>query len=419
MKIGILKTPHEEWVRVHIDSLFSLLRDKNVEIEEFTLDPQNPQRLVDELVAFKPFFTIDVNAKAALVAETEKDKKLFSDIFGFVHVSLFVDDPLMYFPSLLQIRGAKNFLPVVFDLKYADSLRFLGFQNVSYIVPFIDPAYFGGTLKVEKDTNLLFVGPIVDPSRIEEDLQKAVDPVTFAFFRETGHFMFRNPEVNVLTAIDYMLPFFNPDFQSKFIEWKEKNPQDFLKLLNDITIYASSLKRWFLIGFLEGMDLTVVGEFVGEPKENHHVVKPDNHVDLIKLYASSYLCILSIPYNVPSGVGFTTLEVGASGSVPMVDYRASIQGMFIPDREVITYLPLDRADIEEKILYFLDHPTELRDMGEICRKKVISGFSPDTRADFLYNLFESIIKNSTSSQRTMKSGAGEGAEGTKEDKENP
>ena len=394
MKIAVVKTDREEWVRVHIDSLFGLLKDKGAEVQEFFLDPQNVQKFVEELLAFGPMFVIDINGKGALVGDDNGKKVLYSDMFGFLHVSLFVDDPLMYFPALLPLRGAKNFLPVVFDLKYADSLRFLGFQNVSYIVPFVDPAYFGGTLKIEKTNNLIFAGPVVDPARIEEDISKVVDQATFSFFREVGQFMFRNPEINVITAVEYILPFFNPEFQAKFMEWREKSPEEFLKLLNDITLYASSLKRWYLVSFLEGMDLKIVGEFVGELKENHEVIKPENHQELIKIYASAYLCLLSIPYNVPSGIGFTTLEVGASGTVPMVDYRAVIPSMFVPDREIITYTPLDRAEIEEKIIYFLDHPGELIDMGESCRKKVVSQYGPDTRAEFLYEMFDNILKTS-------------------------
>ncbi|MFN3264733.1 MAG: glycosyltransferase, partial [Aquificaceae bacterium] len=75
-------------------------------------------------------------------------------------------------------------------------------------------------------------------------------------------------------------------------------------------------------------------------------------------------------------------------------------GFFTPGQEVITYLPLDRADIEEKVVYYLENPQEAREIGRRARERVIQNYTPEERAEFLYNMFQDILS------QAQQSGAG-------------
>jgi len=97
-------------------------------------------------------------------------------------------------------------------------------------------------------------------------------------------------------------------------------------------------------------------------------------------------------------VGFSPLEVACMGCALMVDYRATLPGFFVPEEEVITYLPLDRAEIEEKVLFYLDNPEKALEIGARARQKVFERYTFEDRADFLYELFSNILANAQQAQ---------------------
>jgi len=152
---------------------------------------------------------------------------------GFVHVSIFADEPLFNFAPLLDMRNANNFLPVVCDLKYADSLAYLGIkQPPSYITPFLDPSQMREPTE-NRDPNII-AGQVAENYRQE----------FLGIFFEVGEFLFRNPEVHVLQAHDYILSMFNPTLQEEYAKWRQENPQDFLNFLNLKEVVSFELFRW-------------------------------------------------------------------------------------------------------------------------------------------------------------------------------
>lgn len=85
----------------------------------------------------------------------------------------------------------------------------------------------------------------------------------------------------------------------------------------------------------------------------------------------------------------------------MVDFRSTLGSFFIPEEEVITYLPLDRADIEEKVVYYLENLQEAREIGQRAREKVLHNFTPNDRAEFIYNTFQDILAQAQSQQNSQ------------------
>jgi glycosyltransferase involved in cell wall biosynthesis len=391
MKLAFLKTGNEQGVNRHILALLDYFRSKGVEVREFELDQEDLQRTINEILEFSPTFSMDINSTGMIVGQQEQNKVPMCDAFGFVHVSIFTDDPLLYFPILLDIRHANNFLPVVCDLKYADSLKLLGInKGLFYITPFLDQKsmkYPSG----EKDIQAVFVGPVVDPQIIAHQVVDTLPQYAVALFFEVSEFMFRNPEVPVFVASEYILSMFQQSFQEQIDEWRKEKPEEYLRFLNDVSIYATFKKRWYILSFLEGINLKILGGFQGELMEGHELIDTDSHEDFLEVFDRSYMAVLSYPFNMPSGIGFTPLEAGFMGCAPVIDYRMTLPGFLTPGSECIAYLPLDRADIEEKLLYYLEHLDEALLIGQSLRNKVLEKFSPEDRGEFLLGVFEQIL----------------------------
>ncbi len=397
MRIAFLKVGEYEGLARHIKAIIRRFREKGTEVLELNIAEGDLNEKVKELLDFSPFFCIDLNGSGIITVVQEDNKKVLSDAAGFVHVSIFNDEPLFNFMPLMDLRPATNFLPIVCDLKYADSLAFLGIkQPPSYITPFLDLQQMKEP-STERNINLAFFGPVIDPNIIANHVAQSVKQEFLGVFFEVGDFMFRNPEVHILQAHDYILSMFNPNIQEEYLKWREEKPQEFLTFLNQISLYATAKKRWFLLSFLEGMELKIFGEVQGELFEGHQSIVPQNWDELLELLGQSLIVITSYPHSVPTGVGFVPLEVASMGCAMFVDYRATLAGFFTPEEEVITYLPLDRAEIEEKVLYYLDYPEKALEIGERARKKVFEKYTHEDRADFLHDLFTNILASSQQS----------------------
>ncbi len=389
MRLAFFKVGEIQGSLKHIGAMIEYLKERGVEIREIELDPKNVQKAVEELQEFRPAFTMDLNAMGIIIGEQEGKKTPLYDIFGFVHFSFFTEDPLLHFPNLYGLQH-RNLVALITDIRYADSLRMLGIENISYLTPFLDFSLFPQP-QGEREIDIAFLGPLIDPQIIVDSVQKNLPESIFPLFIETGEFMFRNPEVNSITALNYVLGLFNPQIQQEFEKWRKENEEAFLRLLNDTAIYATMRKRWYLINFLEGINLKVVGEYQGELKEDHENIKVNSYEELLEIYGKSYITVMSFPHTVPSGIGFTPLEVSAMGSAPMIDYRGTLPGFLTPGEEVIPYMPLDRADIEEKVLYYLDNLEEAKEIGERAKNAVVDRYRVDDRGEFLYNMMKDIV----------------------------
>lgn len=391
MRIALLRQGKDLGINRHVLAFLEIFREKGAEVQDFDLMEGELQDTVNRLLEFSPLFTLDLNGSCVVFGEREGQKMPIFDAFGFVHVSLFTDEPLFHFPVLLDLRQSTNFLPIVTDLKYADSLKFLGHERGTYyITPFVDPKQMPEPSE-DKDVEAIFLGPVLDPNIIAQQVAQNIKESFVPYFFEVGEFLFRNPEAHILYAGEYILSMFNQNFQEEFTKWRQENPQDYIRFLNDISFYATARKRWYILSFLEGMSLKIVGAFEGELKEGHEHIAIQSWEEALELIGRSYITILSYPHAVPTGVGFVPLEVAFMGSAPFIDFRATLPGFFIPGQEIITYLPLDRADIEEKVIYYLENPQEAKEIGERAKEKVLQNYTPEDRAEFLYNMFQDIL----------------------------
>ncbi len=385
----------------YVERMAYELNQFGIELVFFDFDYNNIDALVNFIQEQRPFFIMDVNGSALVYGEAEGNRVALCDAFGFLHISVFTEDPMLYYPVLFNGRGSKNFVQIITDMKHADFLRSIGYQNIYFLAPFVSSELLERPMKEEKQIKVLFPGPIVDPNMIIQESAKIFPQELIPIFVEAGEFMRRNPEIDAIFAIEYMLPFFNYELQEGFLKWRNENVEGYISFLVNLGLYNTARKRLFAINFLDGIDIKILGDSQIPLKEGQEVINAQSQEEVLDIYASSLITFLSFPSIVPSGIGFTPIEVMSQGSCAFIDYRASIPGFFIPDQELVAYLPLDRLDIEEKLLYFLENEDQALEIANRGREKIKSNFLEGQRAEFLseiikqiYNQAMSVIQNS-------------------------
>ncbi|MCS7084188.1 MAG: glycosyltransferase family 1 protein, partial [Aquificaceae bacterium] len=268
MRVAFLSQEEDLGIYRHVKGLLRELNKHSIETKEFLITESNIKNVVDEFVSFQPTFSMDINATSILLSEQDGKKSMLSDTLGFVHISLFFDDPIFYAHSLHNIKDATNFIYFLTDIKYAQSLNYMGFnRGVLYMAPFVDSSLMPQSS--QKDVPFVFLGPVVDPNIMEREIQQQTAAEFMPFVHELSEYLFRNPEIPLLSAKDYVLSLFHIDFQEQYSKWAEQNPLEEISLLAKIATLATAKKRWYILSFLEGMELKILGPFKGELKEGH------------------------------------------------------------------------------------------------------------------------------------------------------
>ena len=403
MKVAFLRPEELGAPAKHIRALVNALKLKGVAVKEFIIKEDNVQEIVSQIEEWKPMALMDINTTGLIVGERDGKKYTLADLMGIVQLTFFIDDPLLFFPPLLDVEKPRNYVAFITDLKHTDSLRSLKIENISYVTPFVDKTVFPEQPK-EKEIEVAFLGPVIDPQIIVNAVSQNYPQEILPIFFETGEFMFRNPEVHVITAINYVLGLFNPQFQETFNKWKENNRAQAFRLVNDIAAYTTMRRRMYLLNFLDGIELKIIGDFQGELKEGHEVIKPGSHEELLEIYGKSGITIYVSSQTTPTGIGFIPLEAMYMGSAVMIDFKGTIPGFFAPEEEIITFAPLDRADLEEKILFYLENKDATREIAQKGQKAVQEKFTEKDRAEFVYGILQDIYRQFEAAIKSQQKG---------------
>ena len=391
IKVALLLSGFESFGDFHIvESLKEYLPDERFELKTFAIDTQNPGKTVKELQDYRPLFTVDFNTKGIIWGEKENEKKPFQDILGTVHLTIFTEDPIFHAPNLLNLRGSTNTVFLITDLRYGEFLASLGMPNIFYFTPCVNLRLI--PKKVEKDINVVFVGDLIDPGLVVESWKQTMDNAVRDFAVEVGEFCFRNPEITPIYATDYLLPLMNPQFQEAFNKFRQENPQGYFAWLAQVEVYTSVRRNAFILGFLEGTEITIVGRVEGALPEGFTVADIKTLEDKLSYINRAKLALSTFPTFVPSGIGFTPLEIAACETAPMLNFRSTLPGFLKPQEEVIVYNPLDRMDIEEKLLFYLDNDEDRRIIAENAYKAVKERFTCEDRVKFFKELMENIYQ---------------------------
>ena len=394
IKVALLLSGLENFGDFHIiESLKEHLPGEDIELKVFSIDTQNPAKTVKELEDYRPHFTMDFNTKGIIWGEKEGKKFPLHAVLGTIHLTLVTEDPLAYAPNLLNLREVPNTVFLITDLRFGEFLGSLGFPNIFYFTPCVNFRLIPP--KGEKDINLIFVGDVIEPSVVVENWNRTMDAPVRDFGIEVGEFCFRNPEVSTVFAVEYLLPLMNPQFQESFNKFRKENPQAYFIWLVQVGLYATARRNWFILSFLEGTELTVVGKVEGNLPEGFTVADINSLEERLRYINRAKLALSAFPSFVPSGIGFTPLEVLACETALMINYRHTLPSFFKPGEEVIAYNPLDRMDIEEKLLFYLENEEDRNLIAQRGFNAVRERYTCEDRIRFFKELIRDIFRQAT------------------------
>jgi spore maturation protein CgeB len=184
----------------------------------------------------------------------------------------------------------------------------------------------------------------------------------------------------------------NPKFQEEFNRFRQEDPVKYLTWVAQVNVYTTLRRNAFILGFLEGTELTVVGRAEGYLPEGFSVANVKTLEDKLSYINRAKIAITAFPAFIPSGIGFTPLEIAACETAPMVNFRSTLPGFLKPQEEVIAYNPLDRMDIEEKLLFYLENDEDRQIIAENAYKAVKERFTCHDRINFIKELMANVME---------------------------
>ncbi len=395
-RIAFIKTPDPRGFNEDIiDALSKSLSARNFETLVVEPTPENIQDVVNQIFEFKPLFTFDLNLDGVIFAEDEKnEKKPLFDIVGNIHVSWFLEDPLLHYMKLKPVLSSNQLLFLNVDIEHSQWLAQMG-KNVAFLAPGVNPSKVPPVF--EKEFDVAFVGPVIEPIVYEEFWKDKLDEGLYTFAVELGRLVYRNPDMPLRYASGYLLSQFAPDFQQGIIKLQQERDEDFMKLLAEIGGYATNLRRWHILESIDDIEINVLGEVRGQTKENIVVYEDITSLkDVVSFLAKSKISLLSQPIFLPTGIGLTSFYSVASSALTFLEERLSVKSFFSVDEEVVTYHPMDSVEIEGKLAYYLeDSPSEREEMAKKGRDKVFKEHTLLQRGEILGNILEDIIKQAS------------------------
>lgn len=399
-RVVFLKTPDpkglSEWIIEGISKSISAngFETKIIDIS----DPDEVPQRVNEILEFKPLFTFDINLDGMIFGEREGQRQPLCDIIGNIHITWFIDDPMIHFSKLKPVLNSNQLLYITIDVEHSQWIASAG-KNVAIVPAATNPSKIPP--QMDKDFEVTIVGPITEPIIIENNWRERFDDALLGFAIELGRLVFRNPDMPIRFASGYLLSQLNPEFQNALLNFQRENEEEFINLLTEIGLYAMNLRRWNILTAVENFEVNVLGPLVGEAPEN--VIVHENIVlqkDIVEFLARTKVSLLSQPPFIPTSLGFTVFDSVACGTLSMVEERLSSKSFFIPDKEIVTYNPIDSVEIEGKIAYYIeDNPQEADEIAKAGRERAIKEHNIYSRGEIIANIMKDIIKQSLKEEK--------------------
>ena len=392
-RIVFIKTPDPKNFNEHIiDGLEKSLSARNFETKVVEPTPDNIQDVVQEIFEYKPLFTFDINLDGVIFAENEQgEKKPLPDVLGNIHVSWFLEDPMLHYTKLKPIITSNQFLFLTIDIDHGQWLTQMR-KNVAFLAPGFNPSKI--VPQHEKEFEVAFIGSVIDPTLFEEAWKERFDEALYSYAIELGRLLYRNPEMPIKFASGYLAAQYSQEFQEALIQFQKEKDEEFFALLAEIGGYTMALRRWNIINSIDEVQINVVGQVQGEVKENVEVY--DNITtldDVSKFIGKSKISFLSQPPFLPSGLGVTPFYSVAMGTLTMIEDKLATRSFFEADKEIITYHPMDILEIEGKLVYYLEeNPEEREEIAKAGKDRAFKEHTLYQRGEILGNILENIIQ---------------------------
>ncbi|NPA12777.1 MAG: glycosyltransferase family 1 protein [Aquificae bacterium] len=415
-RIVLVKTPDPRKVYDSLmEGLSKTLSAKNFEVKVVEPKQDNIQQVVNEIMEFKPLFTFDFNMDGLIFAEKDGQQKILPDILGNIHVSWFLDDPMIHYAKIKPALQSNQILYLTIDIDHGQWLGSMG-KNVAFLSPGINPSDFPPP-NTKKEFDLAFVGPVKDPDIVELSWKERFDDNLFAFAVELGRLLYRNPDMPVRFASGYLLSQFNQQFQSAMIKFQQENDVGFFQYLTEVVLYAMHMRRWHIIDSIEDFEINILGPVEGETKDNV-VVYPEitENKAIIDFLSKTKITILSHPPFIPTGLAYTVFASVGANTLTMVEERFTTKALLVDGRDLITYHPIDSVEIEGKIAYYLEEAPQEREMiAKQGRDTVFQHHTIIQRGEFIADMLTDVIKRAE--KENGESGQEEKQEGEVPDKD--
>jgi len=393
IRVVLFKTPDPRGVvETIINSFDKVLKEKGFETKIIEPDPENIAKQVEEIYQFKPLFMFDINLDGVIYAEQEGKKLPLSEVMGNMHITWFLDDPMVHWIKLKPTLASNQFVYLTIDMEHTQWLGSLQ-KNVAFLAPGVAEENIPPE-NTEKEFDLAFLGPVIEPKIIEEDWKGRFDNNLYIFAVELGRLLYRNPDMPIRFASTYLLSQFNDKFQQAMMQFQKEREDDFIAYLMEIGVYAMHLRRWNILENLDEFEINVLGPVKGDIKE-HIVVYEDivKDKDIITFFNKSKITLLSHPPFIPSGLGYSVFNALASNTLVLTEERFFTKSFFEDGKDLILYNPNDILDITSNISYYLeDSPEEREEIAKSGREKVLRGHTLKTRGEFVAEMMKDIVK---------------------------
>jgi len=262
-----------------------------------------------------------------MAAPKTKQKVVMKQLEAFEPDAFFVGSMFEYYGEFLhQVR--KNITPNIFTWIACPFPANLDFQPVKCVLTSVPDFLSGLSVPVEK------LAAAFDADIVKKlgDVKKSID-VSFAGSLSPNH-RYRKRTLEALCAEQIPLSVFGDVAKRRFFSWWGKEP------LIDIAKPAV----W-------GLDMyrTLAASRV---TLNFHidVARNANFVGNMRMY-----------------------EATGCGAMLLTDYQDSIESLFVPDKEIVTFRSLD--ELKEKATYYLSHKNECLQVAEAGRNACLSRHS--------------------------------------------
>ncbi len=332
-----------------------------------TADDRDYRRLLESIKSFSPEMILTGN-HLGFDAEGMMDDLLGR--LGIPAASWFVDSPAFILGRLRPGRTVKAFS---WDRDYIPMLESRGFDRVAYLPLATDENFFHPSGRAARySRNLAFVGDSLTGAS-----GKYLAKVGLSDREAQGARLLAEADQlaeSFLTTSALLPPAAAVDSLARDFDLAGDD-STLMNLSALVTWRASRLWRLKVLGALPWADLTVAGDRAWGPLlglGTGRLLKPlDYYRDLANFYRGSRVNINITSAQMKTGLNQRVFDVPAAGAFLLTDYRAQLEDVFEPGREVIAYH--DPAEARDLARWYADRQPAREKVTRAARARVMGG----------------------------------------------
>jgi len=362
------------------DSKLALERH-GCEVQEF-LVTRNKDDSRNAIRSFKPdfIFTIDHFGIDETILEDEKTHCF----------SWFVDNPFYF---INETNGSKYIIMAVTDKSYINELRMFGFDPVFYLPLATNVKKMQrsirrkGALENRPEIDISFVGTLGKQASLwKNERQNKLDSLQ----GDVLEFLIRSKIRQPKLTFDELFEICESRLEKKVFKDLSMNQRGALEFRIDMETSAYFREKYVLS--LNGYNVHVFGDESWKkvmPEKYYYGGLIDYEKDLGALYKKAKVNLNVTRTQIQTGINQRVLDIAASGSVFLTDYRITTQDFFECDISKLMYH--NEEDLKEKAYYLIENKEMRETFGGDLYASVCKKHTYDERMNELLNIVKEII----------------------------